>query len=166
SKSSNADPAHPKSELEDPGSETPAWFDYETQRNQCIQTWQRILAGAMKLEIPEPYANNAWRQLLIQNFALINGNRMHYSAGNQYDQLYEAEGSDATLTMMNWGYEEDTRRLIVPLLDFTRKGVEFHQAGHKIDDLCQYYWQTRDAAFIKSMRSRWEKEVQLIVIIR
>src|SRR5207248_7598214 len=85
SKSPNADLAHPKSELEDPGSETPSWFDYETERNQCIQTWQRILAGAMKLEIPEPYANNAWRQLLIQNFALINGNRMHYSPGNQYD---------------------------------------------------------------------------------
>jgi len=38
--------------------------------------------------------------------------------------------------MMFWGYEEDMRRLIVPLLDFTRKGLEFHQAGHKLDDVC------------------------------
>ena len=28
-----------------------------------------------------------------------------YSNGNQYEALYEAEGSDAVLAMMNWGYE-------------------------------------------------------------
>src|SRR5580765_5958085 len=64
--------------------------------------------------------------------------------------------------MMLWGYQADARRLIPPLLDFTRKGLEFHQAGHKLDDICRYYWQTRDAEFVRSMRPRWEKEVTRI----
>src|SRR5439155_15085033 len=127
------------------------------------ETWRKVLGAGVKVEVPEPYVNDAWRHLIVQNFELINGNSMHYSAGNQYDKLYEAEGSDAALTMMSWGYEADMRRLIPPLLDFTRKGVEYHQAGHKLDDICQYYWQTRDAAFVKEMRPRWEKEVALIL---
>jgi hypothetical protein len=88
---------------------------------------------------------------------------MHYSTGNQYDRLYEAEGSDAALAMMAWGYEADMRRLMIPLLDFTRKGLEFHQAGFKIMDVCRYYWQTRDAETVRAMRPRWEKEAKLLV---
>jgi hypothetical protein len=132
---------------------------YDAQRKECVQAWQGILARGMNVEVPEPYVNNAWRSLILANFSLVNGDRMHYSAGNQYDQLYEQEGSEAALAMMFWGYDADMRRLIVPLLDFTRKGLEFHQAGHKLDDVCRYYWQTRDAEFVKSLRPRWQKEV-------
>src|SRR5262249_22215542 len=85
------------------------------------------------------------------------------SAGNQYEGMYEAEGSDAALAMMWWGYERDLRRLIVPLLDFTRSGLEYHQAGFKINDVVRYYWQTRDAETVRTLRPRWEKEVQRLV---
>ena len=139
---------------------------YEQHRQRCAEDWRRILAPAMNVETPEPLVNDAWRHLLIQNFQLIKGDRMHYSSGNQYDQLYEGEGSDATLAMLFWGYQDDTRRLIPPLLDFTRKGLEFHQAGHKLDDLSRFYWQSRDAAFIKAMKPRWEKETARIVVSR
>jgi len=138
-------------------------IDYEAQRTRCADTWREILAAGMKVETPEPLVNNAWRHLLIQNFELITGDRIHYSAGNQYDRLYEAEGSDAALAMMAWGFESDMRRLMVPLLDFTRKGLEFHQAGFKIMDVCRYYWQTRDADTVRAMRPRWEKEARLLV---
>ena len=76
----------------------------------------------MQVTVPEARVNHAARHLLIQNHTLIKGDRMHYSAGNQYDQLYEAEGSDAMLAMLAWGYPADARRLTAPLLDFTRKG--------------------------------------------
>lgn len=133
---------------------------YDAQRETCARTWRQILAQGMNVETPEPYVNDAWRHLLIQNFELINGDRIHYSAGNQYDKLYESEGSDAALAMMWWGYERDMRRLLVPLLDFTRKGLEFHQAGFKLNDLCRYYWQTRDAAVVRELRPRWEREAK------
>jgi hypothetical protein len=139
---------------------------YDQHRKECVKTWENLLARGMTIEVPEPYVQNAWRHLLIQNFELINGDKMHYSSGNQYDKLYEAEGSDAALAMMIWGYEADARRLIPPLLDFTRKDLEFHQAGHKLDDICRYYWQTRDAEFVKAMRPRWKKEVERIVVSR
>jgi hypothetical protein len=139
---------------------------YDIQRKLCAATWKTVLAEGMNVETPEPLVNNAWRNFIIQNFQLINGDSMRYSAGNQYDKLYEAEGSDATLAMMMWGYEAETRQLIPPLLDFTRKNLEFHQAGHKIDDICRYYWQTRDGDFVKAMRPRWEKEIERIAVSR
>jgi hypothetical protein len=140
-----------------------ATFSYDEQREACAQTWRGILAQGMNVETPEPVVNNAWRHLICQNFELINGDRIHYSAGNQYDQLYESEGSDALLAMLVWGYESDARRLIVPLLDFTRKGLEFHQAGFKLNDVSRYFWQTRDVAAIKELRPRWEKEAERLV---
>lgn len=136
---------------------------YAAQRETCAQTWREILAQGMNVETPEPVVNNAWRHLICQNFQLITGDRIHYSAGNQYDQLYESEGSDAMLAMLVWGYENDARRLIVPLLDFTRKGLEFHQAGFKLNNVCRYYWQTRDPAVLKEWKPRWEKEVLRLV---
>jgi hypothetical protein len=132
------------------------WLDYDKQRERCVSAWKNILAEGMNVETPEPIVNNAWRNLLIQNFELMNGDRMHYSAGNQYNALYEAEGSDAALAMMIWGYENQMKRLMVPLFDFTRKGLEYHQAGFKLNDVCRYYWQTRDDSIIKEFRS-WPK---------
>ena len=137
--------------------------EYSRQRESCAATWKEILSRGMNVETPEPYVNDAWRHLICQNFELINGDRVHYSAGNQYDRLYEAEGSDAALAMMVWGYESDMRRWMVPLFDFTRKGLEFHQAGFKLLNLCRYYWQTRDATAVKALRPLWEKEAQRLV---
>jgi len=135
---------------------------YADHRQACAQTWRDLLARGMNVQTPEPYVNDAWRHLICQNFALINGDRIHYSAGNQYDKLYEAEGSDAALALMVWGYSDDMRRLLVPLLDFTRQGLEFHQAGCKLIDLCRYYWQTRNASVVAELRPRWEKEARLL----
>jgi hypothetical protein len=129
---------------------------YSQLREQCASFWKSILAQGMTLETPEPVVNNAWRHLIIQNYELINGDRIHYSQGNQYDKIYEAEGSDAMLAMMVWGFEKDAYRLMIPMLDFTRKGLEFHQAGFKLNDVCRYYWQTRDANVINKLRS-WSK---------
>jgi hypothetical protein len=47
---------------------------------------------------------------------------------------------------------------MVPLFDFTRKNLECHQAGFKLNNLCRYYWQTRDPAVVAGLRPRWEKE--------
>jgi hypothetical protein len=64
---------------------------------------------------------------------------------------------------MLWGYEADTRRLLVPLLDFKREAIKFNQAGHKLEDVAQYYWQTRDRASLQALKPKWQREVNLIV---
>ena len=129
---------------------------FAKERAACVKVWKEILAQGMNVETPESIVNNAWRHLIIQNFELNNGDRIHYSHGNQYDKLYEAEGSDTALAMMVWGYEKEMKRWMVPLFDFTRKGLEFHQAGFKLPNICRYYWQTRDAEIMKELRS-WSK---------
>jgi hypothetical protein len=68
---------------------------YETHRRRTVQAWTSIVNRATRVDVPEARVNHAWRSLLVQNHMLLQGDRMFYSAGNQYEQLYEAEGSDA-----------------------------------------------------------------------
>lgn len=135
---------------------------YDSRRQTCVQTWKEIAARGMQILTPEPLVNNLYRNSVCQLFELINGDKIFYSAGNQYEKLYEAEGSDAALALLAFGYEAEMRRLMIPLFAFTRPGLEYHQAAFKINNLCQYYWYTRDAAALKELRPLWEKEGQLL----
>jgi len=137
---------------------------YEKHREITAKSWYAIISrNYRELELPEPRINAAWKNLLVQNFMLASGDRMLYSAGNQYEQLYESEGSDAALAMLSWGYEEEARRMLVPLLDFTRAGLENHQAGHKLNDVARFWWQTRDSQWVREMRPRIEREVNRLL---
>jgi hypothetical protein len=139
---------------------------YTREREACAKTWRNLLTQGTDVQTPEPYVNNAWRHLICEEFALINGDSIHYSAGNQYDKLYEAEGSDAALALLSWGFAADMRRLMVPLFDFTRRNLECHQAAFKLNDLCQYYWQTRDPAVVAELQPRWQKEANRLADTR
>jgi hypothetical protein len=141
-------------------------LDYATQRAACVARWNQILDGGMQVTVPEARVNHAARNLIIQNHILTKGDRLHYSAGNQYDQLYEAEGSDAMLAQLAWGYVTDARRLTPALLDFTRKGLEHHQASFKLLDICRLYWMTRDPAVVRDLRPRWDKELRRLMAPR
>src|SRR5207302_275955 len=93
-------------------------------------------------------------------------NAIHYSSGNQYDALYETEGSDAAIALLQWGFEADVRRLLPPLLEFVREAIKFNQVGHKLEDVARYYWQTRDAKFLESIRPQWQREIDKILSSR
>lgn len=136
---------------------------YAEQRAACVATWKGIVDRAAQVEVPEPRVNHAWRNAVVQNFQLINHGQLRYSTGNQYDQIYAGEGSDAVMALLGWGYAAEVRRLMVPLFDFSRKGLELHQAAFKLNNLVRYVWQTRDVAAVSELRSRWEKEVERFV---
>jgi len=138
-------------------------IDYAAARKHCIDAWRKIIDEGMRLETPEPLVNNAWRNLIIQDFSLILGDRMNYSAGNQYEKMYAAESSDAALPLMRFGYETDMKRLLPVILDLVDKRLPHHFAAHKLDDICRIYWQTRDAEFVKEMRPRWQKQLDLVL---
>jgi hypothetical protein len=149
------------------GPETPPpIFDgreYAKMRWFCSAAWKELLSRGMNVETPEPLVNHAWKNLIIQNFSLINGDRMNYSAGNQYEKMYAAESSDAALPLMWWGYEQDMKRLFPVILDIQDKRLPHHFASHKLNDICRYYWQTRDAEFVNAMRPRWQKDLDLLL---
>ncbi|EEF59522.1 hypothetical protein Cflav_PD2366 [Pedosphaera parvula Ellin514] len=136
---------------------------YVAQRDLAVNEWKKLLDRGMKVEVPEPLVNNAWRSLILQNFSLMNGNSMRYSAANQYDSVYESEGSDATTAMLLWGFTKESARLFEPLMDVSRKGMELNYAGQKLENVAVYFWETRDKQFLDSLRPKWEREVQRIV---
>ena len=137
--------------------------EYEEHRRSCISAWESTLRNAMQVEVDEPVVTNAWRATLAGSIALVSSNRINYSAGNQYEKLYEAEGSDAAEALLLWGQIPLGRDLIPPLLNFTRKGLDFHQAGHKLQLLTRYFYLTRDLELVRSQAPQWKKELQLIL---
>ena len=133
--------------------------EYASQRTACIATWRALLGRAARVEVPEPLVNHAWRNAIVQNFQLINHGQLRYSTGNQYDQIYSAEGSDAVMALLSWGYAAEARRLMEPLFDFSRRNLELHQASFKVGNLVRYVRQTRDTAAVEELRPRWEREM-------
>jgi len=132
---------------------------FQVHKEETIKVWKSIISKATQVEVSEARINNAWKNLIVQNFMLINNDKIFYSSGNQYEQLYSSEGSEAVLSLINWNFEEKAKALVVPILDFSRKGLEYYQAGIKILDVIKIWQQTKDIDFIKEMRPRWEKEL-------
>ena len=136
---------------------------YRDERAACAARWTELLGRGIGLVIPEPIVQDAWRALVVGNFLIAVGDRMHYSAGNAYDHLYEAECGDAVRSLLLFGFTDEARRMVGPLLEFDRKATRFHVAGHKLQLLTHTYWVTHDAAFLRAGEPRWRQAVDLIV---
>jgi hypothetical protein len=140
--------------------------DYEAERKACVETWQALLRRGTQLDIPEPLVQDAWRALVVGNYLIAVGDRMHYSAGNAYDHLYEGECGDAVRALMLLGHTDDARKMVGPLLDFQRQATRYHVAGHKLQLLTHYYWVTRDAEYLKLKENVWKPVVEFIISSR
>ena len=136
---------------------------YEKQHKRCAHEWQALLDRGMKLEVPESVVNNAWHSLVAGNFMLLKGDSMNYSAGNAYERLYQAECGDSARALALFGHTAEVAKMILPLFNYTRDGLKFHNAGFKLQTLSHYYWLTRDANYVNSVRASWQAEVKLIV---
>ena len=136
---------------------------YEEERRACASCWEDLLGRGIRLTIPEPIVQDAWRSLVVGNFLIAVGDRMNYSAGNAYDHLYEGECGDAVRALMLYGFTDEARRMVGPLLDFNRQATRFHVAGHKLQLLAHYYWVTRDAEYLRAKEPVWEPVVDFIL---
>src|SRR5262249_32998107 len=145
--------------MEQPPKQFPS---YDEERKACVETWMSLVARGARFEIPEPIVQNAWRSLVIGNYLIAVGDQMHYSAGNAYDHLYEAECGDAVRSLMLFGHAADARKMVGPLLEFNRHATRFHVAGHKLQLLAHYYWVMRDKEYLRENRARWEPVIKFI----
>jgi hypothetical protein len=136
---------------------------YDAERRACADCWEKLLAAGARFEVPEKIVNDAWRSLVIGNYLIAVGDRMHYSAGNAYDHLYEAECGDATRSLLLFGHQADARNMVGPLLDFYRKATRFHVAGHKLQLLTHYYWMTRDKEYLREKEKVWQDLVAFLI---
>lgn len=133
-----------------------------TESFRMGRDWSAVYKRDTRFLIPEWVVDRAWRSLVIGNYMIAVGDRMHYSAGNAYDHLYEAECGDAVRSLMLFGQLADAKKMIGPLLDFDRKATRFHVAGHKLQLLAHYYWVTRDKDYVAESRPKWEPVVKFI----
>jgi hypothetical protein len=136
---------------------------HDARRRACADLWKRWLGRGSALTIPEPIVQNAWRSLVVGNFLIADGDRMNYSAGNAYDHLYEAECGDAARALMLYGFQDEARRMLTPLLAFDRQATRFHVAGHKLQLLAHYYWVTRDADSLRALGPAWGPVIDFIL---
>src|SRR5207248_4052978 len=125
---------------------------YEKQHELCVNEWQALLDRGMKVEVPESLVNDAWRSLVAADFMLLKSNSMNYSAGNAYERLYQAECGDSARALALFGHTQEVAKMIPPLLDYTRDGLKFHNAGFKLQTLSHFYWLTRDSNFLNSVQ--------------
>jgi hypothetical protein len=147
----------------DPPEQVPEEFpDYRAAMKACREDWNNLLGRGAGFTIPEPIVQNAWRALVVGNHLTAVGDRMHYSAGNAYDHLYEAECGDAVRSLLLFGHADTARKMVGPLLDFNRQVTRFHVAGHKLQLLAHYYWVTRDKDYLRESRPKWEPVVEFV----
>ena len=136
---------------------------FSGQRQQCAESWRQLLGKGVRLEVPEPVVNTAWRAVLGANFAIITGNTVNYSAGNAYETEYITEGSRTVGAFLLFGFPGESQSMLLSLLNHSIPEHKYAVTGWKLRALAQYYWLTRDDAFMREHRSCWEALIALIV---
>ena len=136
---------------------------YGEQRKKCAAKWESLLAQAMRVEVPEPIVNAAWKSTVVGSFMLLRGDHLNYSAGNAYETMYEAESGDDVRALLLWGLSTEARRMIPPLLDYgNNPGLRFHDAAFKLQLLAHNYWLTRDPQFVREQKTRWSRFIEIL----
>jgi hypothetical protein len=136
---------------------------FPASERRCEEVWTALVGRGTQLAIPESIVQDAWRALVAGQFLIADGDRMNYSAGNAYDHLYEAECGDAVRSLLLWGYVDEARRMVKPLLDFNRQATRFHVAGHKLQLLADYYWLTRDEGSLRGWEPTWRPVIDFLL---
>jgi hypothetical protein len=120
----------------------------------------------MSVDVPEPVVNNGWRSLLVAQYGILAGQQLNYSASNQYARQYANETGDSIRSLTLWGHKRTARDAMRPLFVYRRPQSVIHDAAFKLQDLADYYFQTRDAHLIDELRPLWQKEVDLLLTSR
>jgi hypothetical protein len=136
---------------------------YQQQRELCERRWRDLLAAGMEVEVPEPYVNDAWRSLIAGTYAILSGDDLNYSAGNQYARKYAHESGEALRSLVVWGHAADAARAIPPLFVYRRPNIGYHDGAFKLRVLADTYFITRDRELIRKTRPLWQKEIDLIL---
>lgn len=137
--------------------------EYERQRRQCESTWNELLNQGAALQVPEDVVNNAWRALLVANLMIVTGNTVNYSAGNDYLHEYITEGSRTVGAFGFFGFLEQSRPMLLSLLDHSIPDHKYAVTGWKLQSLANDYWLTRDVTFLRENRHRWQPLIDLLL---
>jgi hypothetical protein len=136
---------------------------YNIEHQRAIDRWTRLTNSGTTLEIPEPVVQNAWRALIAQQYAILSGEHMNYSASNQYARKYSHESGDSMRSLLYFHHFDTGAKTIAPIFIYKREGIELHDAGFKLQDLADYYFITKDAQLVRDLHELWQREIDLIL---
>ncbi|MHB1459206.1 MAG: hypothetical protein ACYC0V_20040 [Armatimonadota bacterium] len=136
---------------------------YNAERGRSVRYWDGQLARGSIVEAPEPRVNECRKALQIGSMVIRKGNMMNYGTQNFYERLFEAECDDAVMSFLLYGYADDTREMIPPLMAYWQQGILFHDAAFKLQTLSQVYWLTKDADFLRSQKAEWTAAIDKIM---
>ncbi|MGE5110973.1 MAG: hypothetical protein ACM3JB_08970 [Acidobacteriaceae bacterium] len=129
---------------------------YNQAREQVSTFWNRKLKEGATFEVPEPYAMDAQRNLLIQNLQM----NILYSIGNPYEVPYNAEGHDSVQALGLFGFLPEYR---AGLESFLKQESSIYEKGERLVHAADYYFLTRDRSFIEAHQSEFQKFVSEFV---
>jgi hypothetical protein len=139
---------------------------FNEQLTQALARWEQIVSAGATVQVPEPLVNDAWRALMVQQYEILHGDQLNYSAGNQYARQYANESGDSLRSLLLYGHTETAARAIPPLFVYRRPGAELHDGAFKLEVLADYYLATRDARLVRDTRKLWQREIDLLLASR
>lgn len=118
--------------------------------------WRRKLARGGEVSIPEEVVMDAYRSLLIGDWQVSIGDELPYGMFSSYEGNAYAEMLQAVEPLIEYGYFDDARRFIQPLLEYplADHGVGLHVCANQLELAAYYYALSGDAAFIRANEAR------------
>jgi hypothetical protein len=117
---------------------------YEHARQSVRDFWERRLAEAASIVVPEGRVVAAERNLLIQDLELT----WRYSIGNAYEEFSFPEGVDVAQVMSEWGLANVGKAILRTSLTRARRPYPNWKAGQKLVGFALHYRLFRDRSLI------------------
>ncbi len=133
------------------------------ERKLAVARWTELLNSGTTLDIPETVVQNAWRTTLLQQYEILSGKQMNYSASNQYARKYSHESGDSMRSLLYYNHFATAAKTIAPIFIYVRDGIELHDAAFKLQDLADYYFVTKDDKLVRDTRELWQKEIDRVL---
>jgi hypothetical protein len=140
--------------------------DHQVWLDQTIESWQKLMAGAARIEVPERKATDALRaahvcQLIANDHGVLKGGE------GFYDEFYIRDGAYQVMELEEAGLWDAARKAIDHYLKcqrpdgrFESQKDQFDANGQAVWALWQYYKITADRAWLQKAYPQMRRAVE------
>lgn len=126
---------------------------YAAARRQVAAYWNAKLTAAARFVVPEPYAMDAEKNLLIQNLLM----NVRYSIGNPYETAFSSESHFSIQALGDFGFLPEYRTGLEALLGYGHPAQ--YEMGERLLHGADYYFLTRDGSFLRAHEALYRSYV-------
>jgi hypothetical protein len=129
---------------------------FEKARAAVVAEWSRELERGGRVDVPEKVVGDAYRAILLGNWQLTIGDEVPYGMFSYYQGNGYAETLQTIAPFIEYGYFDDARRFIQPILDYplSDTGIGLHACANRLELAAYYFAMSGDAGFIRANRDR------------